>query len=148
MQTIIYENCLDLSTGAEMSDKLAYVRCAQVEDFLWQLTYLNEMVKRLCTVSEAEIESEPDSHAVCTESTVQGQKASNSPTGISSCRGKNCDEKWQIYMTKTNKRKKACLKVWGASAELLHGSPGWEAKKYETGKSSELSKAARPTPPV
>lgn len=43
VQTVVCGKCLDLSPEAEVSGKLDCVRCAQVDDLLWQLTDLSSL---------------------------------------------------------------------------------------------------------
>lgn len=99
---------LDLAPGAEESGKVASIRCAKVEDLLQQMTELQETVKRLYTIREAEMEKDSWIHMQPTLNPQPRAKQPQNPPLAHPVRGEdNSNEKWQTAMTKTKRKRPA-----------------------------------------
>ena len=103
--------------------------------------------QRLCTIRQADIERVSQIHTQPALNPQSAAKQSQSPPLAHPVgREDNSDEKWQITTRKTHKRKKPAPKPEVHVQNCFMVLHIEKEKETITGKSSKLSKAARPPP--
>lgn len=106
--------CLELSLGAGTGSRPACRRCAQVEDLLQQVAKLQEVVRGLCSIGEAE--NKLDS---CFQAWLATEPQPNAPSRPHRReRGAYNEGEWKLAMARTQRRKTS-PKARGALAEPI-----------------------------
>ena len=108
VQTSGCRECLDLSPGAGTGSRPACKRCAQVEDLLQQVAELQEAVRRLRNIREAEKELDSWFQVQSAADPQPTAKQTKTPplAHAEGSRGTNNAEEWMVAKARTSRRKR------------------------------------------
>ena len=149
VQTSDCRQCLDLSPGAGTGSRPACKRCAQVEDLLQQVAELQEVVRRLCNIREAEKLLDSWFQA---QSAVDPQPTAKQPKpppmAHTEGRGANKEEEWKLAIARTCRRKGLRLKPEAPLQNHFTALQTEEERPVTSGETLEPSKAQPDLLPV